>query len=201
MTKIKICGLKSDRDIAAVNELLPEFAGFVFWNKSKRYVTADEASFLKQSLDKRIKAVGVFVDEDMETVMKLLDRGIINVVQLHGNEGETYIHRLKAETGCEIIRAFKIRNFDDVQKANTSCADMVLLDSGMGTGESFDWKYINAIERQYILAGGLSPENVGEAVKNLKPYGVDASSLLETDGVKDAAKMQKFVEEVRNIKY
>ena len=199
MTKIKICGLKSDKDIAAVNELLPEFIGFVFWDKSKRYVTADEASFLKQGLDKKIKAVGVFVDEDIDTVMHMLDRGIIDVVQLHGNEGEAYIHRLKTEKGCEIIKAFKIRNFDDVQKANNSGADMVLLDSGMGTGESFDWKYINAIERPYILAGGLSPENVKAAVKELKPYGVDASSLLETDGVKDAAKMQKFVEEVRSI--
>ncbi|MBQ9198742.1 MAG: phosphoribosylanthranilate isomerase [Lachnospiraceae bacterium] len=197
MTKIKLCGLKCDDDIYNANELLPEYIGFVFWNKSKRYITPDEAFFLKQSLNSKIKVVGVFVDENIEIIKSLLKKGIIDIVQLHGDEGDAYIQRLKTEVGCRVFKAFKIRSYDDVQAANLSTADMVLLDSGMGSGESFDWKYIKAIERPFILAGGLTPENVRAAIDDLKPYGVDASSFLETDGKKDADKMRKFVNEVR----
>ncbi len=197
MTKIKLCGLKCDDDIYNANELLPEYIGFVFWNKSKRYITPDEAFFLKQSLNSKIKVVGVFVDENIEIIKSLLKKGIIDIVQLHGDEGDAYIQRLKTEVGCRVFKAFKIRSYDDVQAANLSTADMVLLDSGMGSGESFDWKYIKAIERPFILAGGLTPENVRAAIDDLKPYGVDASSSLETDGKKDADKMRKFVNEVR----
>ena len=197
MTKIKLCGLKCDDDIYNANELLPEYIGFVFWNKSKRYITPDEAFFLKQSLNPKIKVVGVFVDENIEIIKSLLKKEIIDIVQLHGDEGDAYIQRLKTEVGCRVFKAFKIRSYDDVQAANLSTADMVLLDSGMGSGESFDWKYIKAIERPFILAGGLTPENVRAAIDDLKPYGVDASSSLETDGKKDADKMRKFVKEVR----
>ncbi|MBQ7706299.1 MAG: phosphoribosylanthranilate isomerase [Lachnospiraceae bacterium] len=197
MTKIKLCGLRFDEDINCVNELLPEYIGFVFWNKSKRYIEPEDAYYLKQRLDRRIKAVGVFVDEPIERVEELLKKGIIDIVQLHGDEGDAYIHRLKLDYNCEVIKAFKIRNNEDVLAANNSTADMVLLDSGMGSGEIFDWTYIKAIERPYILAGGLTPENVNGAVEELKPYGVDASSSLETGGKKDAEKMRKFVEEVR----
>ena len=197
MTKIKLCGLRYDEDIDAVNELLPEYIGFVFWNKSKRYITPDDALFLKQRLNPKIKAVGVFVNEDIDVIKSLFKRGIIDIVQLHGDEGEAYIHRLKNELECHVFKAFKIRNYEDVMAANMSAADMVLLDSGMGTGECFDWKYINAVERPFILAGGLTPDNIRDAVTRIKPYGVDASSSLETDGKKDVSKMRLFIEAVR----
>ncbi|MBQ9609745.1 MAG: phosphoribosylanthranilate isomerase [Lachnospiraceae bacterium] len=204
MTKIKLCGLRFDEDIECVNELLPEYIGFVFWSKSKRYITPEEAKCLKDKLNPKIKAVGVFVDEDIKSVESLVKDGIIDIVQLHGNEDEAYIKTLKQDAGCEVIKAFKLKADDEnidliIRKINNSSADFVLLDSGMGTGKVFDWSLIKSVKRPYFLAGGLTYENVGTAVKELKPYAVDASSSLETDGRKDRLKMQTFVSEVRKV--
>lgn len=203
MTKIKLCGLRFDEDIECVNELLPEYIGFVFWDKSKRNIMPEEAGLLRKKLNHDIKAVGVFVDEDIKLVETLIKEGIIDIAQLHGNEDEAYIRTLKQDTGCEIIKAFKLNADDEdidltISKINNSSADFVLLDSGMGTGKAFDWSLIKSVKRPYFLAGGLTPDNVGMAVKELKPYAVDASSSLETDGRKDASKMKTFVDEARN---
>ncbi len=197
MAKIKICGLRFDEDIDYANELLPEYVGFVFWNRSKRYITPEEAGRLRARLDPKIKTVGVFVDEDIAVVEDLLKRGIIKIAQLHGDEGEAYIQRIKADMQCRIMKAFKVKSADDIIAANNSHADMVLLDSGMGTGETFDWSLIKSVNRPYFLAGGLTPENVGKAIEELDPFAVDASSSLETDGRKDRQKIKAFIDEVR----
>ena len=184
MTKIKFCGLTRTGDIEAANELKPDYIGFVFWLKSKRAVTAEEAKTLKAKLDPSIKAVGVFVDEDMEAVKSLLDGGIIDIAQLHGHEDEDYINGLKKASGKPVIKAFRIRSEDDIRKAEASPADLVLLDAGMGDGVTFDWSLIKNAGRPYFLAGGLDPDNAADAVRTLHPYALDVSSGIETDGVK-----------------
>lgn len=197
MTKIKLCGLRRACDIEYVNELMPEYVGFVFAKGSKRYVAPEEAAVLRASLQEGIIPVGVFVDECPDVVANLVNNRTIDAVQLHGRENEAYIHALHKLVDCTIIQAFRIAEQKDVEVANQSSADYVLLDSGGGSGETFDWSLIKAINRPYFLAGGLTPANVGAAILELQPYGVDASSSLETDGFKDKDKMAAFVQAVR----
>lgn len=193
MTKIKLCGLKRPCDIDAANRLKPEYIGFVFLPKSKRYVDYEKARELKSLLSPEIKAMGVFVDESVQTVARLLNDGVIDIAQLHGSEDEDYIKLLRSLTDKPIIKAFRIRSGEDIERAEESSADYVLLDSGMGTGKLFDWSLIKSIKRPYFLAGGLDCDNVGEAVRTLRPYAVDVSSGIETDGLKDNEKMAAFV--------
>lgn len=199
MTKIKLCGLSRECDIEAVNELCPEYIGFVFANKSKRYVTPAKAKELRTILNKDIKAVGVFVNEDIEKVSELLENDIIDIAQLHGSEDEEYISKLREKTGKQIIKAFKISCSADAVSAEKSSADFILLDSGAGTGSVFDWEWLKEVRRPYFLAGGLSTDNVESAIKKLSPYAVDVSSGIETEGVKDETKMREFVSKVRNF--
>ena len=200
MTKIKFCGLTGDCDIDAANELRPEYVGFVFAPKSKRYVTPERAAELERRLAAGIEAVGVFVNDNLYHVAELLNRGVIDIAQLHGSEDEEYIGHLRQLTGKPIIRAFRIKTAEDIAEAEKCTADHVLLDSGAGTGEVFDWKLIKNMKRPYFLAGGLSPDNVKNAVEQLSPYAVDVSSGIETDGVKDKAKMAAFAAAVRGEK-
>ncbi len=197
MTKIKLCGLLRPCDIEAANRLKPEYIGFVFLPKSKRYVNYEKARELKSMLYPEIKAVGVFVDESVQMVAELLNNGTIDIAQLHGKEDENYIKLLRNLTDKPIIKAFRIKSWDDIARAEESSADYILLDSGMGTGISFDWNLIQSIKRPYFLAGGLDCANVGEAIKKLRPYAVDVSSGIETNGLKDNEKMAEFVATVR----
>ena len=195
--RVKFCGLSRFSDIEAANELMPDYAGFVFWDKSRRYVTPKNAEALRRELSPRIEAVGVFVDESPEIIAEICGRGIIGMIQLHGHEGEEYISRLRTLTDKPIIKAFKIREAEDVMRAENCTADFVMLDSGMGTGKVFDWSLINTITRPYFLAGGLDAGNVREAVSRLRPYAVDVSSGIETGGVKDRMKMSEFIAALR----
>ncbi len=197
MTKIKLCGLTRHCDIECVNELLPEYIGFVFAPKSKRYISPEKAEILRNMLDSRIIPVGIFVDENIDVIADLVKRKIIDIVQLHGNESEQYIKYLRRKVDCPIIKAFQIESNADIASANHSSADYVLLDSGGGTGTTFDHSLIQGVTRPYFLAGGLAPENVETEIKQLAPFAVDASSSLETDGFKDKMKMTAFVKAVR----
>lgn len=197
MTKIKLCGLTRPEDIDAANALEPDFVGFVFAPKSRRYVTAEQARALGAQLSSAIQAVGVFVDEEPEEVAVLLETGVIQLAQLHGREDEGYLERLRALTGKPLIQAFRIKTPEDLGRAERSSADYILLDSGAGTGTAFDWGLLTSVRRPYILAGGLGPDNVAQAVRTLHPWGVDVSSGIETGGVKDFHKMAAFVAAVR----
>lgn len=197
MTKIKLCGLSRPCDIEAANQLKPDYIGFVFAPKSKRYVTYRKAAELKSRLSPEIKAVGVFVNECPQETAKLLKNGIIDMVQLHGGEAEDDITRLRRLTDRPIIKAFRIETAYDIKAANQSTADYILLDSGAGTGTVFDWGLANSIGRPYFLAGGLDADNVADAVRALRPFAVDVSSGIETDGLKDKAKMAAFIAAVR----
>ena len=200
MTRIKFCGIKESTDISVINEIKPEYIGFVFWSKSKRNVSTEEALSIGKRLSPGIKKVGVFVDENINTVAGLLDEGVIDIAQLHGNESEDYILELKRRTGNGIIKAFKIKSANDLDDALKSSADLVLLDAGMGDGKAFDWEILEGFKRSYILAGGLDPSNVREAIDKLHPYGVDVSSGIEKDGIKDVSMMNAFAEAVRREK-
>ena len=196
MTKMKMCGLRRTEDIEYANIIMPDYIGYVFAKKSRRYVAPETAEKLTKLLFSEIIPVGVFVDEPIENVIALVENGTIRMVQLHGNESEDYAAELKGR-GIPVIRAFKVSSEADIDAARSTCADYVLLDSGSGSGETFDWSVISNVGRDYFLAGGLTAENVGEAVKMLHPYAVDASSCLETDGFKDFDKMQAFAKAVR----
>ncbi len=198
-TKIKFCGLMRECDILAANEIRPDYIGFVFAKKSRRYVAPDLARQLKTALDSGIKAVGVFVNETPEKVASLLSEGIIDIAQLHGQEDEVYISRLRALTDRPLIQAFRIDQKEDVEHALQSSADYILLDSGDGgTGTVFDWSLLKDIPRLWFLAGGLDSENVKEAVLKLHPFAVDVSSGIETEQKKDIEKMRSFAANLRS---
>ncbi len=197
MTKIKLCGLSRLCDIEAANELKPDYIGFVFASKSKRYVTYEKAMELKSLLSPEIQAVGVFVNESLQNVAKLLQNGTIDIAQLHGDEDEDYVTQLRLLTDKPIIKAFRMETANDIKTAKQSTADSILLDSGAGTGAVFDWSLVKSIRRPYFLAGGLDPGNVADAVKALHPFAVDVSSGIETNGAKDKTKMAAFVAAVR----
>lgn len=198
MTKVKICGLRRPCDIAYANEVQPDYIGFVFAKKSSRCVSPETAAALRADLDRVICPVGVFVNEPPETVAGLLNDGTIDLAQLHGQEDETYIQALRGLIKKPLIKAFSIRCAADVEAAVHSSADYILLDNGSGgTGKTFDWSLTAGVSRSYFLAGGLSADNVAQAIDAAHPYAVDVSSGVETDKVKNLEKMRRFVLAVR----
>ena len=197
MTKIKLCGMIRPEDIHTANRLAPDLVGFVFARKSRRFVSGDVAAKLREELSDRIQAVGVFVNEDIGHILELLDRRVIDAVQLHGDEGDEYINDLCNKTDVPVIRACHIQSPDDIAKIRIYPNVKILLDAGSGDGQSFSWDWLKDVDFDYYLAGGLDPQNVGEAVRTYHPYGVDVSSGIETDGYKDPDKMEAFVRAVR----
>ncbi len=200
-TKIKFCGLSRNCDIETANVLSPDYVGFVFAKNSRRCVSFARAKELKALLAPGILTVGVFVNEDPRTVAAFLEAGVIDAAQLHGDEDTDYIRGLKSLTKAPLIKAFGLRSIHDLPAVERCPADLVLLDSpGGGTGRLFDWQLLENIQRPYFLAGGLSAENVGEAIARLRPFGVDVSSGIETGGYKDREKMTAFAAAVREEK-
>ena len=197
MTKMKICGLMRVQDAQYANAVHPDFVGMILSAGFRRSVTAETAQAIRDALNPDIPAAGVFVDENIEAITAFLQRGTIQAVQLHGHEDAQYIAALRQVTDAMILQAFRIRSAEDVQLAQHSAADMILLDSGTGTGQVFDWSLLSGITRPFFLAGGLHPENVAEAIRTVRPSGVDVSSGVETDGQKDPQKIRAFADAVR----
>ena len=197
MTKIKLCGLSRPCDMEAANDVMPEYVGFVFAPESRRRITPEAALKLREQLSPAIQAVGVFVNERIERIAGLLNSGVIDMAQLHGGEDNGYIAALRALTGKPVIKACQSTGRESVISAENSAADLILLDSGAGTGSAFDWSLIQDIRRPYFLAGGLDAGNAAEAAARLHPFAVDVSSGIETNGSKDRAKMEAFVAAVR----
>lgn len=199
--KVKICGLRRPEDVDFANRLRPDVVGFVFAAGSRRRVTPEEALALKRRLEPGIVAAGVFVGTPPEEIAAIVASGAIDAVQLHGPDGdEGRIAALRSLVpGVPLVRAVKVRSADDLAEAEASAADLVLLDAGAGDGRTFDWRLLaeRPLRRPYFLAGGLTPDNVAEAVRLARPCGVDTSSGVETGGFKDFAKMQRFIAEAR----
>lgn len=198
--KIKICGLYRDCDVDYANEVMPDYAGFVFYPPSHRYVEEKTMRRFRKALAEKIPAVGVFVDAPAEQVAAYLTEGLIQVAQLHGQEDESYMERLRRlAPGCEMWKAFRIRSEEDLKQAGMCSADRILLDNGYGTGKCFDWSLLEGrrMERPFLLAGGLRADNLKEAIESFRPWGVDLSSGVETDRKKDLQKMRQVTEIVR----
>ncbi len=203
MTKIKICGMKSLDDISYVNEAKPDFIGFVFAN-GKRKVAPDEALAMKRELDPLITAVGVFVDEDPKIVLDIVNAGIIDMIQLHGNEDKAYIDNLKSKTDKKIIKAARVKDKSSIIKAKDLGADYLLLDSYVkgingGSGRSFDKSLIPKDLDNFFVAGGIKPEDIKEIISKYSPFAIDLSSGVETDGKKDRGKILKAVRMTREM--
>ena len=206
MSKVKICGLSRTEDIAAVNEVLPDFVGFVF-APSRRRVDFHTAAMLKVNLDLRVKTVGVFVNEIVDTVVQIYRHRLIDLVQLHGDEDDEYIRRLKDLCGCPVIKVICVGDSPPALPPENDCLrDFLIFDTISasarrgGTGKAFDWNMVKHYrEKPYFLAGGISADNVADAVGLLSPFCVDVSSGVETDGVKDADKIAEFVRIVREV--
>lgn len=201
MTMIKICGISREEDTEFINAAKPDYAGFIIGVPfSRRNITAEQACRLRNLINSDIKTVGVFVDYRKEDIVNLVECGIIDIVQLHGAEDEIFIKELRQLIpDTEIWKAFVIKNSEDIALAELSSADKILLDSGTGSGKSFDWSMLADVKRDFILAGGLNCENISSAIAQVRPYAVDVSSGVETDYLKDGAKIQKLCAIVRRL--
>lgn len=193
MTLVKICGITRSEEAEILNRAGPDMAGFVFYPPSRRCIDIGRALEIRDILDRSISSVGVFVDEDPRIIADAVGSGAIDIVQLHGCEDDAYMHGLRKLVDVPVIKTFILKDRSMIPMVESSDADMVLLDAGMGSGKTFDWSMASEVERDYILSGGLTPDNVDEAVRRLSPYGVDVSSGVETDRVKDPAKVGAFV--------
>lgn len=198
MIKVKICGLRNARDVAAVNRAMPDYAGFVFAPRSRRCLDERTALAMREALDPRIRTVGVFVGQPPEYIARLC-REIIDIVQLHGDEDEGCVRRIRELCGRPVIKALGV---GCTLPRAVPGADFLLFDALSpargGTGRVFDWNLLAGYAGPpFFLAGGLSPDNVGQAILALSPFGVDVSSGVETDGAKDAEKIALFVSRAR----
>ncbi len=195
--ELKICGLSRLEDIIAVNRHGADYAGFVFFKKSKRYVDPYKANELIELLRSDIIPVGVFMDEPIDDVVRIARISGVEMIQLHGHESEEYVAYVKRTLDRPVIKAYKASEEGALEKAANSAADYVMIDSGAGSGEKFDWNILKGFKRDYFLAGGLDPESVGEAIRLLEPFAVDVSSGVETDGIKDEKKIADFINAVK----
>ena len=210
--KVKMCGISKVETIPAIVDAKPDYMGLVF-APSKRQVTVEQAKILVEELHKQyavrynsetIKTVGVFVNETVENLLKIAEEVKLDVIQLHGDEDESFIQILKEQSNVEVWKAVQVRSAADAEKWIDSSADMLLFDAYHkdergGTGEVFDWSALDEFERPFMLAGGIDSTNVARAIRTVRPYGIDISSGIETEGVKDNEKMKAFTNIVRTI--
>lgn len=212
MPKVKMCGISKVETIPAIIDAKPDYMGLVF-APSKRQVTVEQAKILVEELHKQyavrynsetIKTVGVFVNETIENLLKIAEEVKLDVIQLHGDEDESFIQILKEQSNVEVWKAVQVRSAADAEKWIDSSADMLLFDAYHkdergGTGEVFDWSSLDEFDRPFMLAGGIDSTNVARAIRTVRPYGIDISSGIETEGVKDNEKIKAFTNIVRTI--
>lgn len=190
MAKIKICGLRRQEDIEYVNKLRPDYIGFILSDGFKRSIDIDTARCLKSKLSKDIRAVGVFVNDDISRINSIVDEGIVDMVQLHGNENAEFCEKVNAP----VIKYFKPDMFSLIDNYDV---DYYLFDSGTGTGRTFDWSKIPKSDKPFFLAGGINKDNIATAIDEIRPYCIDLSSAVETDGFKDYDKIKQIIDITR----
>lgn len=195
MVKVKICGIRRAEDIEIINRYPPDYIGFVF-AESKRKIDFDTANTLKKLLKADIPVVGVFVNGNIEDILELYRNDIIDIAQLHGDENEDYINQLKEEAPeLKLIKAIEINKKENLNDYENINVEYLLLDSGKGSGKTFNWDLINKnISKDFFLAGGLNSANFNQAIEKFQPYGIDISSGVETNGYKDEEKIKKIME-------
>ena len=201
MARVKICGISHDAEIKIMNELMPDYVGFVFYGKSKRFISPEHAAYLRAKLKRGIKSVGVFKNAALEAVALSVETVGLDLVQLHGDETGEYIAALREYIKCPIIRRFKIASSMDADRAMYTTADYVMLDGG-AAGMSFDWSMIGTSRRRrFFLKGGITPDNVEQALNiTPAPYALDVSTGVESGMLKDYRKVMKFIQAVRSHK-
>ena len=202
MTKVKICGICHDSEIGIMNELVPDFVGFVFVNKSRHFIAPEYAGLLRSKLRPGIKSVGVFANHSLKSVAMCVEVAGLEMVQLHGDETGEYIAALREYIKCPIMKVYKVKKPMDAEKALYSTADYVMLDGGnAGDGTTFDWSLLGAVRRKYFLSGGLTPENMNKALGlTPQPYALNVSSGVEANRMKDYRKVMKFILGVKSYK-
>lgn len=211
MPKIKICGITNYEDALNAVKLGASYIGLNFYKKSPRYIKENDAKKIVGKLPKNVKKVGVFVNENLKTIKKIVDNIDLDIIQLHGSENPNYCQKLKKETKKEIIKAFRIKNGIKINEIRSKIkkyyVDYYMFDTykkGMfgGTGKTFNWNIldIKSLKKKFFLSGGLNSENVKEAIKIAKPFAVDVSSSVEEKpGKKDYKKMKEFISIVKKI--
>lgn len=204
--KIKICGLRSSEDVSYVNLFMPDYAGFILAPGFRRTVAIEDAKFFASKINKGISKVGIFLDQPVESVAYHADYVGLDIIQLHGNEDNDYISALRKITDAEIWNVFKVKNTEEIENSLASSADMILFDTYMpdiagGTGKKVNTEILKQcnINRDYILAGGIDTENLAEILDGISPYGIDVSSGVETNGIKDVEKIGKIIKQIREI--
>ena len=200
----KICGITRLEDISIINEVKPDYIGFIFTKLSHRYIAEDTAIKVVKNLNPQIKKVGVFVDEEPEIIEKLASKLSLDVVQLHGNEDEDMIRTIKQQTNVQVWKAVRVKSLTDIEKWQNSSADMLLFDTYTentigGTGKTFNWQLLKNVKRKFILAGGLNIKNIARAIRICKPYAVDISSGVETNHLKDERKIKQLMSTIRKV--
>lgn len=213
MVKIKICGLMTKEDCAIMNAYRPDYCGLVFAH-TRHFLSDKQAGDLRNALNLAIPTVGVFVDDDIDHIVSLYNAAIIQIIQLHGHEDAAYINTLRERIeasrpdkarhfdefgeGAPIMKAIRVKDGSEFEEADAIPADMLLLDHWQenlpgGTGSRFELSMIPELSKPYFLAGGLSADNLAEALTESRPYAVDISTSVETDGHKDWKKVEKMM--------
>ncbi len=202
MTKVKICGICHEVEIGIMNELVPDFVGFVFVSKSRHFIAPEHAGLLRSKLRPGIRSVGVFANHSLKSVAMCVEVAGLDMVQLHGDETAEYIAALREYIRCPIMKVYKVAKPMDAEKALYSTADYVMLDGGnAGDGKTFDWSLLGNVRRKYFLSGGLTPENLNRAmIVTPQPYALNVSSGVEANKMKDYRKVMKFILGVKNFK-
>ena len=206
--RVKICGIKSKEEIAIINDFPVEYIGFIF-AESKRKVLPEDAAQLKASLRKDIQVVGVFVNESVDKVNEIIDQCGLDVVQLHGEESPEYCKQIHQK----VWKSIPVKNAQSLKKINDyqQVVDGILLetyskDQKGGTGKAFDWDLVKNLQdslplKDFILAGGLNPNNIKRAIDTLQPTIIDLNSGLETDGYKDRNKITQLFNRLKEVNY
>jgi len=200
MTRVKICGLTTLEDAQQATELGAWALGMIFWAQSPRACTVEQAEAIGAQLHRRVELTGVFVNAPLDELATTADVCRLSVLQLHGDEGPAYCREAGRRTGCKVVKAARVRDAAQVRALRAYHTDFHLLDAHSqkapgGTGESFDWELaqLHPGTPPVILSGGLTPDNVGQAIEAAAPFAVDSASGTEAaPGRKDPAKLIAF---------